>query len=82
VQAPREHAEQDDAGSTMIGDWTPTKATMKPSVAARLYAGAVDATPMTTLETSPSAPDLSPLPLPPSLLGRIAAVRRGRHLRS
>src|SRR5882672_3800946 len=34
---------------------------MKPSVAARLYAGATDATPITTLETSPRAPDLRPL---------------------
>jgi hypothetical protein len=33
---------------------------MAPSVAAMLYAGAVDATPMTTLEMSPRAPDLRP----------------------
>src|SRR6266516_7021125 len=35
---------------------------MKPSVAARLYAGAVDATPMTRLDSSPSAPDFRPFP--------------------
>jgi hypothetical protein len=36
-------------------------ATTKPRLAARLYAGAVDATPTTTLEISPSAPPLRPL---------------------
>src|SRR5664279_586525 len=35
---------------------------MPPSVAARLYAGAVEATPITTLERSPIAPVLRPLP--------------------
>src|ERR1700728_407492 len=33
---------------------------MSPRVAARLYAGAVEATPMTVAETSPTAPVLSP----------------------
>src|ERR1700730_14231527 len=37
-----------------------TAATTPASVAARLYAGAVEATPMTMLEISPSAPDLRP----------------------
>ena len=36
--------------------------TMNPRLAARLYAGAVDAMPTTTLETRPSAPPFSPLP--------------------
>ena len=43
-----------------IGACTPIATTTKPSVAARLYAGAVEAMPMTTLEIRPSAPDLSP----------------------
>ncbi len=36
------------------GDWKPSRRTaaMKPSVAARLYAGAVDATPITMFETN------------------------------
>src|ERR1700722_8979424 len=44
-----------------MGEPSPTTATMSPSVAARLYAGAVEATPMTVAETSPRAPVLSPL---------------------
>src|SRR5450631_2230815 len=36
-------------------------ATTNPRLAARLYAGAVDATPTTMLDTSPSAPPLRPL---------------------
>ena len=44
------------------GACTPTPAmTTKPSVAARLYAGAVDARPITALDSNPSAPDLRPL---------------------
>src|SRR6185503_5406744 len=39
---------------------TPCTATMKPSVAARLYAGATDAVPMTTFDTNEIALDLSP----------------------
>ena len=35
---------------------TPATATSRPSVAAIEYAGAVDATPITTLETKPIAP--------------------------
>src|SRR6266481_5491994 len=35
---------------------TPTTATIRPSVAAMLYAGAVEETAITTLESSPSAP--------------------------
>jgi hypothetical protein len=34
--------------------------TTKPSVDAKLYAGAVDAIPMTVLEMSPNAPDFRP----------------------
>ena len=40
---------------------TPATATMKPSVAARLYAGAVDATAMTRFEMYPIALRLRPL---------------------
>ena len=43
-----------------IGACSPIATTTKPSVAARLYAGAVEATPMTTLEIRPSAPVLRP----------------------
>src|ERR1700733_2142352 len=48
------------ASSATTGAPRPTTATMNPSVAARLYAGAVEATPMTTLDTRPSAPVLRP----------------------
>jgi hypothetical protein len=45
----------------MIGACRPLMAmTTNPRVAARLYAGAVDATPTTTEEISPSAPPLRP----------------------
>ena len=52
--------------STIAGAFTPDSnapplATISPSVAARLYAGAVDAIPTTTLDSRPSAPPLSPL---------------------
>src|SRR6516164_320834 len=40
---------------------TPTMATIRPSVAAMLYAGAVEETAITTLEISPSAPARRPL---------------------
>ncbi len=39
----------------------PITAVINPRVTARLYAGAVDATPMTMLDSSPMAFDLSPL---------------------
>src|SRR5437763_15218731 len=39
---------------------TPTTATIRPSVAAMLYAGAVEETAITTLESSPSAPARRP----------------------
>src|SRR5450756_2624566 len=42
---------------------TPATATIKPSVTARLYAGAVEAMPMITLENKPTAFDLRPLSL-------------------
>src|SRR5438128_2144437 len=48
------------ASIVMTGEWSPTAATMRPSVAAMLYAGAVEESPMTTEENSPSAPALSP----------------------
>src|SRR5215475_6218552 len=40
---------------------TPTTATIRPSVAAMLYAGAVEETAITTLDISPSAPARRPL---------------------
>src|SRR5476651_1102560 len=46
--------------------------TMNPRAAARLYAGAVDATPTTTLESRPSAPGFNPL-LSTSLPVRVGA---------
>src|ERR1700712_2216890 len=54
------------ANSMMAGAFTPARiapplATMKPRLAANEYAGAVEAMPTTTLPTSPSDPDLSPL---------------------
>src|SRR5436190_7666967 len=48
---------------------TPTTATISPSVAAMLYAGAVEETAITTLESSPSAPARRPL----SCAGTVAA---------
>src|SRR3954470_6175308 len=50
-----------NASTTTTGVCRPTNATTKPSVAARLYAGATEATPMTVVEKRPSAPDLRPL---------------------
>src|SRR6266536_5753331 len=49
------------ANSMMIGARVPTSWLISPSVAARLYPGAVEATPMTTLESRPIAPSLRPL---------------------
>src|SRR5690242_19177280 len=49
------------ASSMIDGAFTPTAMTTKPSVAARLYAGAVDAVPMTIDDSSPTVPGLSPL---------------------
>ena len=50
-----------NASSATAGALRPTAATTKNKVAARLYAGAVEATPITTLETRPSAPPFRPL---------------------
>src|SRR5579864_2936133 len=47
--------------TSVPGLCTPTTATMRPSVAAMLYAGAVEETAITTLETSPRAPARRPL---------------------
>src|ERR1019366_2166797 len=47
--------------TTTSGVISPTRATTKPRVAARLYAGATEATPMTMFETRESAPGLRPL---------------------
>ena len=57
-----------------IGVWKTTIATTAPMVAASEYAGAVDETPMTTLDSSPSAPVLRPLPPGPSAVAGGSAV--------
>src|SRR5579871_2870637 len=49
-----------NATHMIAGDANPTDAATTPSDAARLYPGAVEATPMTTLEMNPSAPDFRP----------------------
>src|ERR1039458_3237725 len=48
------------ARTVTTGAWRPIATTTKPSVAAMLYAGAVEATAMTMLEIRPSAPVLRP----------------------
>ncbi len=60
----------------IAGDLRPTPATttMSPRVTARLYAGAVEATPMTMLETMPSAFDFRPLAPLRGTVQRNAAV--------
>src|ERR1035438_3812200 len=50
-----------NATTATSGAFRPTAMTTKVRVAARLYAGAVEATPITTLETRPSAPPFRPL---------------------
>src|SRR5262245_21929936 len=50
-----------NASSKMIGALVPTSCATKPSVAERLYAVAVEATPITIVDTRPSAPTLRPL---------------------
>ena len=70
-----------NATSTMAGENRPTTAAVRPIVAARLYAGAVDATPITVAETTPIAPDRKPLrllPAPSSAAGT-REVRIGHH---
>ncbi|CAL2057616.1 exported hypothetical protein [Streptomyces murinus] len=60
-----------NASMVTIGAWSPTPATMIPSVAARLYAGPVDASAMTTEENIPSASPRSPFrPTPEPGAGR------------
>ncbi len=49
------------ASQRIAGAWKPTSSATKPSTAARLYPGAVEATPMTTLETKPIALLFNPL---------------------
>ena len=58
------------------GDCRPTASATAPIVAARLYAGAVEATPITTLDIRPSAPPFSPLS-PPGSSVTPAGRRRG-----
>ena len=55
---------------------TPTTATMRPSVAAMLYAGAVEETAITTLDISPSAPARSPLSCAAGAQTEAAATQR------
>src|SRR5271165_664686 len=50
-----------NATTATRGAFRPTAMTTKVRVAARLYAGAVEATPITMLETRPSAPLFRPL---------------------
>src|SRR4051795_9594845 len=50
-----------NASSIIDGALTPTAMTTNPRVAARLYAGAVDAVPMTIDESSPTVPRFRPL---------------------
>src|SRR5579862_780306 len=59
--------------TSVPGLCTPTTATMRPSVAAMLYAGAVEETAITTLETSPSAPARRPLSREAGAEGRAEA---------
>src|SRR3954453_7359536 len=61
-----------NASSIIDGALTPTAMTTKPSVAARLEAGAVDAVPMTIDDSSPTVPRLRPLSTAvPSARGRL-----------
>ena len=50
-----------NASSMIEGAFTPTAMTTKPRVAARLYAGAVEAIPMTIEDTRPTVPRFKPL---------------------
>src|SRR5689334_2004595 len=50
------------ASSMTSGAFTPTSEETRPMDAARLYAGAVEAMPITTLAARPRAPVLRPLP--------------------
>src|SRR3954468_21867581 len=52
-----------NASSMITGDCRPTTAATSPRTAARLYPGAVEATPMTVLDSSPSVPARNPLSL-------------------
>ena len=56
------------------GACRPTASTTTPIVAARLYAGAVEATPITTLDIRPSAPPFSPLSPPGSSVTSASGV--------
>src|SRR2546423_6359298 len=56
------------------GVLNPTKKTTKPSVAARLYAGAVEATPITMLASRLSAPFLRPFSAGTSAYGRATSA--------
>src|SRR3954447_4991964 len=62
------------AGALTPARMAPPPATTNPRLAARLYAGAVEAVPTTTLETSPSAPPLSPLPVSGNPRGAASVV--------
>ena len=64
------------ATSITAGAWNPIPptATTNPSVAARLYPGAVDATPITRLDTQPSAPVFRPFSPAPAPSGSLAGI--------
>jgi hypothetical protein len=75
--------------SSTAGAWVPTPATAtsSPSVAASEYAGAVDATPIATLEANPIAPARRPgggLPIDSVAGSRagatVVAILRSSHL--
>src|SRR3954447_21710972 len=61
------------ASTIIAGAWEPMAMTMKPSVAVALYAGAVAARPMTTLDSRPIAEPRKPLSTGPSM-GWVVAV--------
>src|SRR5688572_9525600 len=54
-----------NAISMMTGAFAPTSWLMPPRTAATLYPGAVEATPITMLDSRPIAPSLRPLPATP-----------------
>src|SRR5512141_238772 len=65
-----------NATHMIAGAWTPTASATSPSETARLYAGAVDATPITMFDRYPNAPVLRPLvPGAPSGAAVAAVIR-------
>src|SRR5882757_4349125 len=69
----------------IAGAFGPETTTIRPRLAARLYAGAVEAIPMTTLDTSPIAPPLSPFSpgadrLGPATTGEVSVLMSASRL--